>query len=113
MKEQVVVNNGKVSYYPKFENPIFLAAKKQELRNELLKRIKEGSFENLSSLIVKMNLTSREFDDIIAYWKNNNEALIYIYYYALINNDVNAISLADSLYQCYKLQVEAESYRQK
>ena len=113
MKENVTVNVGVAHYYPDFQNPIFLAAKKQELRNELLGRIKIGCFENLHPLIKSLRLTTSEVDDILSFWRENNKELIYIYYNALMSGDLNQVNLADSIYHIYKFQIELEENRRK
>ena len=48
MSEKVVVNEGIPNYLPKFENPIYQAAlkRKEELREEILYRIKTGDLPN-------------------------------------------------------------------
>ncbi len=116
MHEKVVVNNGIPHYLPELKNPTYrsLEQRRAKLREEAIFRIKSGDFDSLCSLIANLNLTLAEIDDILVYWKENNQALLHIYYEGLISNiDLKKLSLADSLYQCYKLQVEAEANRQK
>ena len=113
MREEVVVHNGNAHYYPNFQNPIYLAAEKEKLKQEILFRIRNGNFENLYLLIRNINLTTSDIDAIISFWRENHEELLYIYYNALMWGDLNQIKLADSLYNVYKLQVESETSRRK
>lgn len=96
MKEVVAVNRGNAKYYPDFKNPIFLAAKKEELKQLALKRIKVANFNRLYPLLSNITLSESELEDIFVNWYLNGfDFLIESYGEALRNNDMNMIKLID------------------
>lgn len=99
MKEPVIVNTKVAKYMPKFVNPIYRAAQaqKEELREEILRRIKRGDFQNgLYPLIKNINLTNKEIYEIFECWQNEgHEALIFLYELLLLTNDLEQIKKAD------------------
>ena len=96
MKEQVAVHMGEAHYYPNFENPIYLAAKKEELRRENLFRVKCGNFQGLYPLIKDIELSKSEVAKILSCWNMNGyQGLIGLYSYALVANDMQAVLEAD------------------
>ena len=110
MKEKVVVNTGIPKFLPKFENPIYKAAqsKKEELRNEILMRIKTGDFkEGLYPLINNITLTKEEVYEILVCWKkSNNQTLLFLYELLLITNDLEQIKKADEYLKALRLKEE-------
>ena len=82
-----------------FENPIYKAAqaRKEELRKEILIRIKLGDFkEGLYPLAKNIDLTKEELEEIYKCWRmNNQEKLFYFYKESLKNHDLEQIMIAD------------------
>lgn len=96
MNEQVVVNNGNASFYPKFQNPMYLAAQKEKLRQEMMGRIKSGNFQELYPLANNLSLTEREVEEIfISWWLLAREDLIESYGLALKRNDLEQLKEID------------------
>ena len=96
MKENVTVNVGVAHYYPDFQNPMFLAAQKEKLRQEKMERIKSGNFENLYPLANHLSFTEREVEEIfVSWWLLAREDLIAAYGLALKNNDLEQIKAVD------------------
>mgnify|MGYP001623195244 CR=1 FL=1 len=100
VKEEVVVNRDFPHYYPKFENPIYtLKKQRDELKNELLLRIRFGNFSELYPLISHLNLTQDEREEIVLNWFiDGNLNLCDAYGEALKNNDLEAIKRIDTFY---------------
>lgn len=96
MNEQVIINNGNARYYPKFQNPMYLAAQKEKLRQEMMGRIKSGNFQELYPLANNLSLTEREVEEIfISWWLLAREDLIESYGLALKRNDLEQIKEID------------------
>lgn len=96
MKEHVAVHMGEAHYYPHFENPIYLAAKKEELRREILFRVKCGNFQGLYPLMKNITLSKTEVAEILSCWNRDGyQGLIGLYSYALTANDMQAVLEAD------------------
>lgn len=96
MKEVVAVNVGNTPFMQSYENPIFLLAKKQEIREEILKRIKVANFNRLYPILSNITLSESELEDIFVNWYLNGfDFLIESYGEALRNNDMNMIKLID------------------
>lgn len=83
---------------------------KEELRNEILFRIKTGSFKNegLYSLIKNIDLTEKEIEEIFACWRIEGEqSLLFLYGIILRTKDLNQIQIADEyLVRTYKQEEE-------
>lgn len=83
---------------------------KEELRNEILFRIKTGSFKNegLYSLIKNINLTEKEIEEIFTCWRIEGEqSLLFLYGIILRTKDLNQIQIADEyLVRTYKQEEE-------
>ena len=100
--------------FPKLENPLYKLAEKQKmlLREEALKRIKDGTFENgIASLYEAVGgLTREEINSILKSWEvNEQELLKFWYYFPLIQDDLESIKRADKGY----LSVLADKFTKK
>lgn len=75
-----------------------LQKEKTELRNEILFRIKTGSFKNegLYSLVKNIDLTEKEIEEIFACWRMEGEqSLLFLYGIILRTRDLEQIQIAD------------------
>lgn len=96
MKEQVAVNLGDAHFIPNINNPIYLAAQKEIIRKDLLKRIKDGNFIKLYPLIININLSEKEVEEIfISWYLNGFDFFIETYGLALRTNNLEEINLKD------------------
>lgn len=108
MLETVVVNDSIPHFMPKFENPIYLRAQKQALREEALFRIRTGNFEALYPLVEKIELTPQELESIFKCWQIDNRRLfIILYSNALKTHNLAEIQDADHFLQ--KMHEKEES----
>ncbi len=95
MNERIAII-GKAHYMPKLDNPIFLKAKEQELRIEILTRIKAGNFSQLYPLISNIRLTEKTVEEIfISWWMYAKEDLMNYYGLALSQNNLEKIKQLD------------------
>ena len=95
MREEVVVNTTIAKYMPEFHNPIYEAAKRVELINQ----IKDGNFLSLYPILIQLDLREREILDIASSWLiKQNYLCISLYYDHLLNKDYLTIRDMDEIY---------------
>lgn len=91
--------------FPKFENPIYRLAQEQKrvLREESIKRIKNGTFEALGTLYQSIGeLNSEEIESITNAWHEAGLTdLASLYEAALRTNSLPAILESDRKYILY------------
>ena len=85
-----------------------LNAKKKELRNEILTRIKMGDFKDgLYPLLKNITLTKKEVYEIFACWQmDGNQTLLFLYELLLLTNDLEQIKKADEYLKAIRLKEE-------
>jgi len=101
MNEKVVVNQNIPKFLPNFENPIYTYIVQQKLlRNEIILRIKNGTFEKGIAPLFKVikGFTNGEIQEIISFWKINQEELLLYYVPTIINNNYEDLVIADKKY---------------
>ena len=100
MDEKVVVNQGMPHYLPEFDNPLYDLKKRQdELKSEMLLRIKMGNFSQLYPLISHLSLTQEERNEIVLDWfLEGNLNLCDAYGEAVKDNDLETIKRVETFY---------------
>lgn len=98
MKEPTAVHYQTPDFSLKFDNPIYLAAQKQALREEALYRIRTGDFTSLYSLVKHIDLSEKELESIFKCWRMSGDMqLMLLYATPLKEKDLGRIKEVDRL----------------